>query len=220
MPQNRSYRLLCPIARDLDREGDRWALQINRDLHASPARFTDIQTGLTGLASNLLTSRLQQLQRDGLVTRRQAEHGVVLYELTPEGERTAPLLFELSAFGSGYPAPDDVRSPGNLRTVAVTLKEALRRVVQDETLHVELVVDDERFGVRVEDGGVAVRYGASPEADVSVGTQYLALIAVTDGDLSLEDFSRDHVSVIRGQEADARAFLDIMGRAFSSETVL
>ena len=218
MPQSRSYRLLCPIARALDRVGDRWALLILRDLHAGPARFTDIQTGLTGLASNLLTSRLQQLQRDGLVMRRQAEHGVVLYELTPEGERTAPLLFELSVFGSGYPAPDDVRPPGNLRTVAVTLKEALRRVVQDETLHVELVVVDERFRVDIEDGGVEVRYGAYPGANVSVGTQYLAMIAVTDGDISLEDFARDHVSVIRGEEADAQAFVRLMGRAFSSET--
>ncbi len=100
----------------------------------------------------------------------------------------------------------------------MTLKEALRRVVQDETLHAELVVDDERFGVDIEDGRVAVRYGASPAADVSVGTQYLALIGVTDGDISLEEFARDHVSVIRGEEADARAFLGLMGRAFSSET--
>ncbi len=70
----------------------------------------------------------------------------------------------------------------------------------------------------MEDGRVAVRYGTSPGADVSVGTEYLALIAVTNGDISLEEFGRDHVSVIGGEEADAQAFLGLMGRAFSSET--
>lgn len=90
-------------------------------------------------------------------------------------------------------------------------------VLQDETLHVELGVDGERFHVDIEDGTVAVGYGAASGADVSVGTEYLALIAVTDGDISLEDLARDHASVIRGEDADARAFLDLMGQAFSSE---
>ena len=100
--------------------GDRWALVILRDLHAGPARFGDIQAGLPGLASNLLTTRLQQLVRDGLIVHEQAEHGAMVYALTEEGERTAPLLFELAAFGSRFPAPTQRRRPGNLRTVAVT----------------------------------------------------------------------------------------------------
>ena len=80
--------------------------------------------------------------------------------------------------------------------------------------------DDERFRIDIEEGRVAVRYGAYPGADVSVGTRYLALIGVTAGDISLEEFARDHVSLIRGEEADARVFLGLMGRAFSSETEL
>ena len=100
MARSRSYRLLCPIARALDQVGDRWSLLILRDLHAGPARFSDLFSGLEGLASNLLTTRLQQLQDNGLVARRSAAHGAVVYELTENGERTAPLLFELATFGS------------------------------------------------------------------------------------------------------------------------
>ena len=48
MAKSRSYKLLCPIARALDRIGDRWTLLILRDLHAGPARFSELQRGLTG----------------------------------------------------------------------------------------------------------------------------------------------------------------------------
>ena len=70
MASSRRYRLLCPIARALDRIGDRWTLLILRDLHAGPARFSELQTGLAGIATNLLTDRLQQLMTDGLVVKR------------------------------------------------------------------------------------------------------------------------------------------------------
>ena len=66
MSTRRGYDLVCPIARALDRVGDRWTLLILRDLHAGPARFSDLETGL-GIASNLLSSRLRDLNDDGLV---------------------------------------------------------------------------------------------------------------------------------------------------------
>ena len=68
MTAKRRYRLLCPIARALDVVGDRWALLILRDLHAGPARFHDLETGL-GIATNLLTTRLIELTDAGLIER-------------------------------------------------------------------------------------------------------------------------------------------------------
>ena len=94
MNKPRRYRLLCPIARALDRIGDRWTLLILRDLHAGPARFSDLQSGLGGIASNLLAGRLQQLLEDGLARRRDAGFGVTVYELTETGAKSADLLFE------------------------------------------------------------------------------------------------------------------------------
>ena len=78
---SRRYRLLCPIARALDRVGDRWTLLILRDLHAGPARFVDVQASLPGLAPNLLTKRLRQLEADGLICRRETELSVSVYQL-------------------------------------------------------------------------------------------------------------------------------------------
>jgi DNA-binding HxlR family transcriptional regulator len=211
MPNKRSYRLLCPIARALDRIGDRWTLLILRDLHAGPARFGELQSGLTGVASNLLASRLRQLQDDDLIRQRGQ-----LYELTDRGEGTAPLLFELSQYGSQFGAGEDVRRPGNLRVVAVTLKEALRRAADASTsLSAELVVDGEPFAIVVDRGDVSVRYGAHPDAPVSIATDYEAMIATADGDLSMAEFAQGHLEVLRGSDENLQAYIGLMGRAFA-----
>jgi len=211
MAGNKSYRLLCPIARALDQLGDRWSLLILRDLHAGPARFGDLQSALPGLASNLLSSRLEALQRDGLVLRAKGT-----YELTAAGEGTAPLLFELAAFGSRSPVPTEVRRPGNLRTVAVSMKEGLRRVVElDTAMDVELVVDGEAFAIDIAGGQVTVRYGASAGAALSLETDYESMIAVGDTRMSASDFGKNHVVVARGTRKAARGFLSLMAAAFS-----
>ncbi|WP_072687102.1 winged helix-turn-helix transcriptional regulator [Rhodococcus marinonascens] len=216
MPKHRSYRLLCPITRALDKVGDRWSLLILRDLHAGPARFSDLLTGLNGIASNLLTTRLQQLQDDGLIIKRTANHGVVVYALTEDGERTAPLLFELATLGAQYPAPTDLRRPGNLRTIVVTLKEALRRVVRDDAVHVELIVDDEHFAIDVADGEVSVRYEPYPDAPLAIATEYEALIALGDGDIALSDYTRNHVELQRGSKRAMNDFWRLTARSFGA----
>lgn len=216
MSKNRSYRLLCPIARALDVVGDRWTLLILRDLHAGPARFGELQSGLSGMASNLLASRLRKLEDDGLIERVGVDGGVHRYGLTERGEATAPLLFELATYGSGFAAREDVRRPGNLRTVAVTLKESLRRVVDEDThVRAELVVDEEAFSVSITGGQVTVAYGGDPDAPVSTATDYPAVIAVLDGDMELAEFGAQHVRVLRGSEEAVHHFTGIMARAFA-----
>jgi DNA-binding HxlR family transcriptional regulator len=215
MRKPRSYRLQCPIARALDRVGDRWALFILRDLHAGPARFGDLQTGLPGLASNLLTTRLQQLMADGLIVHEQAEHGAMVYALTPAGEETAPILFELAMFGSQFPAPPDRRRPGNLRTVAITLQEALRRVVTNEEMLIEFVLDDEPFAINIGEGQVRVLYKAASNAPLSVATNYDAMMMRVDGNMSMQVFSREHVELRRGTKKAAMQFAGLLAKAFS-----
>ena len=218
MSQPRSYRLLCPIARALDHLGDRWTLLILRDLHAGPARFSDLESGLPGIASNLLTTRLRQLEADALVRHREAEFGVWLYQLTEKGLGTADLLYELAAFGSQFPPGDDVQRPGNLRTVALTLKVACRRVVDPQTcLTAELVIDGERFELVAGDGEVEVLYRAATDPDVILETSYQPMVAVMDGVMSLEQFERDHV---RARAADPRKLQELMAllaRAVTAE---
>ena len=213
MTQARRYRLLCPIARALDRVGDRWALLILRDLHAGPARFSDLQT-LPGIASNLLTNRLRQLEDDGLIRRRDAEYGTTVYELTEVGTRTGNLLFELSMFGAQFPPDEEIKRPGNLRTIAVTLRVASQRVVDPSmSLHAELVVDGEPFTFTVDRGVVDVKAGKASNPEATLTTSYEPMIAVADGQMSPEELARQHLELSGPNRGQGQALVELMGSA-------
>lgn len=213
MTQARRYRLLCPIARALDRVGDRWTLLILRDLHAGPARFSDLQT-LPGIASNLLTSRLRQLEDDGLIRRRDAEYGTTVYELTDVGTRTGNLLFELAIFGAQFPPDAEIKRPGNLRTIAVTLRVACQRVVDPSmSLRAELIVDGEPFTFNVDRGVVDVKAGKASNPEATLTTSYEPMIAVADGQISLEELARQHLELSGPNPGRGQALSELMGRA-------
>ena len=193
MPVSRRYKLLCPIARGLDRIGDRWTMLILRDLHAGPARFSELQSGLTGIAPNLLTDRLQQLIEDGLIEKRDGPHGVTLYALTDLGQKTRSVLFELALFGGRFKPDEDIKRPGNLRTVAVTLGEACQRVVgRYMDMRAELNVDGERFSLAVASGRVEMLYAPSEAPDVILHTSYEPMIAAAEGEMLMQEFISNH----------------------------
>lgn len=214
MRPSRSYNLLCPISRALDHIGDRWTLLILRDLHAGPARFKDLQTGLTGIATNLLTDRLRSLEASGLVVKGKSDFDVSLYSLTELGEKTAQLLFELARFGSQMPRPSTIQKPGNLRTVAVSLGTACKRAVgPDHDFKATLLIDGESFRMKARDGHAQIRAGAAENPDVVMTTSYEPMMAFADGEIEQSEFVSNHVALevfTPGKEAE---FFDLLTRA-------
>ena len=211
MAKTRSYKLLCPIARALDRIGDRWTLLILRDLHAGPARFTDLQRGLTGIAANLLTERLTKLVADGLVARQEGAHGAALYRLTELGKRTGDTLFELAMFGGLFPLEGAPVAPGNLRTVAFTLGAAAKRVVTgDMAVSAMLLVDGEEIALTVGDGTASAAYGPAEDPDVVVRTSYDPLLAVSEGEMTEQEFVARHCAIEVRTPGKDQTFLRLM----------
>jgi DNA-binding HxlR family transcriptional regulator len=214
MTHSRSYNLLCPISRALDHVGDRWTLLILRDLHAGPARFKDLQTGLTGIASNLLSDRLQALESDGLVRKGPSDFGVSLYSLTKLGEKTNQLLFELARFGRQMPHPSKIRKPGNFRTIAVSLGTACKRAVgPDHDFTANLLIEREAFRMTARDGDVQIRVGAAENPDVVMTTSYEAIMALADGDIARDEFVADHVALEVATPGKQIEFFDLLTRA-------
>lgn len=207
---SRGYRMMCPIARALDRLGDRWVLLMLRDLHAGPMRFGELREGLPGLASNLLAARLDKLQADGLVSR---EAG--LYALTEWGRATDRVLWELAQLGMSFPPDPDPKRPGHLRLVAVTLQGALRRVAPKKLrLVAELVLDGESLTIAAAAGDLTVRYGAPENPQVTAHSSYEPMMAAAGGEMPLETFRARHMRV----EGDPRAverFQQLMERAMT-----
>ncbi|WP_309111437.1 helix-turn-helix domain-containing protein [Saccharothrix sp.] len=105
----RSYGQYCGLARSLEIVGDRWNLLIVRQLLVAPARYRDLIDGLPGIATNLLTDRLRDLEAAGVVERRLAGAGsVVEYALTPWGAELRQPVESLIRWS----APLMVRGPG------------------------------------------------------------------------------------------------------------
>jgi DNA-binding HxlR family transcriptional regulator len=214
MRLSRSYNLLCPISRALDHIGDRWTLLILRDLHAGPARFKDLQTGLTGIATNLLTDRLGAIEASGLIKKGKSEFDVSLYSLTDLGEETNLLLFELSRFGGRMPRPTTIRKPGNLRTVAVSLGTACKRAVgPDHNFTATLLIDCEAFRMTARNGDAKIRAGAAENPDVVMTTSYEPMMALADGEIEQGEFVSNHVALEVFTPGKETEFFDLLTSA-------
>lgn len=93
----RSYEHFCGLAFALDAVGERWALLVVRELLAGPRRFSDLMAGLPGVATNTLTSRLEELEQRGLLTRQQLPppQASAVYELSERGRALEPAIVDL-----------------------------------------------------------------------------------------------------------------------------
>src|SRR5277367_2750848 len=93
----------CPIARSLDRVGEWWSILILRDALRGVTRFEDFRRSL-GIASNMLTRRLNALVEAGLLERRRySEHPPRdEYVLTERGRDFHPVSLALLAWGNRH----------------------------------------------------------------------------------------------------------------------
>jgi DNA-binding HxlR family transcriptional regulator len=100
----KKYNLPCNIANTLDIIGDRWTLLIVRDLMQGITKFNELRSSLAGIAPNILSDRLQLLEKEGLiVSKRYSDHPPRYeYELTKEGWSLRDILFVLAIWGNNH----------------------------------------------------------------------------------------------------------------------
>lgn len=108
----RSYDQYCAVARALDAVGERWSLLIVRELLAGPRRYTDLHADLPGVSTDILATRLRQLESEGVLERCRLERpvNVSAYRLTPRGEALRGVIEALAAWGAeglGEPRPTE-----------------------------------------------------------------------------------------------------------------
>jgi DNA-binding HxlR family transcriptional regulator len=99
----------CPVSMSLDLLGDRWSLLIVRDMMVRGYRtFREFQHSGEGIATNILSDRLQKLEEGGILKREPAaEDGrSTHYRLTAKGIALAPVLLELLIWGARHEKTD------------------------------------------------------------------------------------------------------------------
>jgi DNA-binding HxlR family transcriptional regulator len=204
MSPRRSYDQYCSAARALDVVGDRWTLLIVRELLCGPRRYTDLHADLPGVSTDVLASRLKDMERDGLATRRRLPPpgAAYVYELTGRGRRLLPVLQALGAWGElelGDRRPTDaVRA----HWFALPL---LRSLEGEGLVEVRLEEGDFHLYVGAQDGPA---YGDGPaprEPDARLVLDARTCQALSRGETVLPDAVRDGRVEVTGDGAIAKA---------------
>src|SRR5512139_2389987 len=94
----------CPVASSLDLVGDRWTLQVVRDLLRGHTRFNDLRETVEGIPGSVLSDRLKTLEEAGVVTRRfYSDHPPrAEYLLTGKGHALGVVVGALATWGEHY----------------------------------------------------------------------------------------------------------------------
>lgn len=167
------YQQFCALARVTDIVGNRWTLLILRELRPGPRRFTDLVEGLPGISRKLLSDRLRELERAGIVARRELPPPVArhVYELTEDGRDLATAMAPLIAWGArrlGDRQPGEVVSPRGAAVGMVSLAD--RDAAKGVTETYQYVVGEHTFYFIVDDGRIELRDGRADDPAVVVTT--------------------------------------------------
>lgn len=212
MGKRGGYGQFCGLARAVETLGERWSFLILRDLLVAPKRFSDLQRGLPGIPSNVLSRRLDDLEEAGVVRRRllpRPERGTA-YEMTAYGRELDDIFIALGRWG--VKAMKDPR-PGEIIT-SDALISALRATFRPESARgikasYEVRVGDVVIHARVSNGKLQTGSGPidRPNLVIQAGPAIRAIMA---GELEPADaIAGGHVHVIGDEkllETFARLF--------------
>ena len=187
----RTYGQYCSVAKALDVVGDRWTLLIIRELLLQgPCRYTDLKSGLPGIASNLLADRLRELERAGLIRREEAPPPVAtaLFHLTDAGRDLEPVLNALGGWGVRYMAQpnegDEFRSHWFAFPASFFLHD---RDPAGPPVTIELRTADRPAVIEVSGGSVTTRPGPAADPDLVLGGTAPLILATLAAKLPIEE---------------------------------
>ncbi|MGY4682019.1 winged helix-turn-helix transcriptional regulator [Micromonospora aurantiaca (nom. illeg.)] len=93
-----SYHQFCPVAKAMELLDERWTLLVVRELVSGSERFNELRRGLPRMSPTLLSRRLHQLVRAGVVERR-VDGADVRYVPTAAGRELRLVVEALGAWG-------------------------------------------------------------------------------------------------------------------------
>src|SRR5438874_12775126 len=102
MARKVSCAQFCPVAKACEVFAERWTPLILREMLMGSRRFSDIHRGVSLMSRSLLSKRLQELQRAGVIDRVDSGSGYDEYHLTPAGEELRPIVVELGNWGKQW----------------------------------------------------------------------------------------------------------------------
>jgi len=90
-----AYHQFCPVAKAMELLDERWTLLVVRELVTGSEHFNELRRGLPRMSPSLLSKRLAQLTKAGVVERKDDGR----YVLTTAGEELRPVVEALGGWG-------------------------------------------------------------------------------------------------------------------------
>ncbi len=156
----RTYNQYCSVAKALDVIGDRWNLLIVRELVLQErCRYTDLQRGLPGIATNLLAERLRELERLGVIAREEAPPPIAttLFSLTERGAELAPILQALGRWGAPLMVEPDAAGEFRSHWLAFPVELFLAAPADGSAVAIEVRTGERPIAIEAADGELGIR---------------------------------------------------------------
>jgi DNA-binding HxlR family transcriptional regulator len=204
MTTMRSYGDGCAVAHSLDVVGERWALLVVRELLLGPKRYTDLRRGLPNASPNVLSQRLDELERAGVIHRRKLPPpaSARVYELTNWGRELEGIVVALGHWGARSPSG----LPTDLPVGADSMIIALRSRFDPTDAHglrarYELRLGEDRFRIEIADNKLDITRGDADHPDATIDTDPNTLAAVLWAGQAPADAQRSGTMAIEGDKS-------------------
>lgn len=102
MADKGSYGQFCPVSMAAEIVCTRWTPLVLRELLCGSRHFNDLRRGLPRMSPTLLSKRLKELERAGVVRATRAAGGQTEYRLTEAGEDLRDMLMALGFWGQRW----------------------------------------------------------------------------------------------------------------------
>jgi DNA-binding HxlR family transcriptional regulator len=209
------YNQYCGVARAAEVLGERWNLLIVRDLLIGPERYGELLAGLPGLSSNVLASRLRDLEARGVVRRRllpRPASGTV-YELTEYGHDLEDILSGMAAWGARSLGERTEGQGGRPVVASLQLRRALSHLVTtDDTPGAPsiVVVDygSEAVTFTCAAESCTTTWGRAPDPDVVLTTRPDVVTSILGGHLAPHQAAAEGRLAITGRAELAARVID------------
>jgi DNA-binding HxlR family transcriptional regulator/putative sterol carrier protein len=210
MATTRTYGDGCATARALDLVGERWALLVVRELLLGPKRFTDLRRGLPNASPNVLSERLRELERAGIVRRRTLPPpaGSRIYELTDWGLELEEIVMSLGRWAARSPTPPSDAPIASADSIILALRARFESgAAPGLRASYEVRLGDDRFRIQVADDEIKVARGEAHQPDAIIETDPDTLNSVLWGTRSLADAQRSRRMTVEGDKALVERFV-------------
>lgn len=208
--EKRWYEDACGTALALEFLGERWSLLIVRELMLGPRRFGELKADLMGISANVLTQRLESLERAGILTRRKLPPpaNVQVYELTQWGYESEPIFQTMGRWATRSPLHDPT-----LPLSPVSAMLSLRTMIKPDRPELKMTVGfrfpGASFVGRLDADDLAIEPGETDDADVVFETDPTRFVSLIYGKWPFEESEAEGRLRLTGDRVLAQKFVDL-----------